>query len=264
MTIEAPQPGHDTPRDLTRVHALSFGQAADLYDAVRPTYPAEALTWALGDERVTVLDVGAGTGLLTRRLITAGHHVIATDPDKQMLEKLIAVSPGLADHRHCGAEELTLPDAHVDVVTAGQSYHWFDPATALPEFVRVLRPGGRFVPMWNVRDESVDWVARLTDIVGAQSAADVTARLAARPGYFAPYFPSHELRVFPHRKTLTPTTLIRLIKSRSYYLTCTPDRKREMLADIERLIAEHPELAGRDTFEMPYLTHAYRMNPVIA
>jgi predicted RNA methylase len=70
--------------------ALSFGQAASRYDAARPSYPAEAIAWMLGTEPVEVADVGAGTGLLTRDLMAAGHRVTAVEPDPQMLERLVA------------------------------------------------------------------------------------------------------------------------------------------------------------------------------
>ncbi|HEY1178985.1 MAG TPA: class I SAM-dependent methyltransferase, partial [Phytomonospora sp.] len=136
-------------------YALSFGQAADAYDAIRPTYPREAVTWALGAKPVTVADLGAGTGILSRLLADEGHHVIAVDPDEQMLDALRAKSPAVADARTGDAEHIPLADGSVDAVTAGQAYHWFDPERAHPEIARVLRPGGVFVPIWNIRDGSV-------------------------------------------------------------------------------------------------------------
>lgn len=259
VTYQSPQKPHNpVDPEITQIHALSFGQAADLYNAARPTYPDEALRWAFGDTPKDLVDVGAGTGLLSRGLITAGHRVTAVEPDRLMLNKLIAVTDGLAGHRHGGAEDLPLPDASADAVTAGQAYHWFDPSLALPQIRRVLRPGGHFVPIWNVRDESVDWVKQLSDIVGS-SAAELAAGLAGRPGYFEPFFGTPELKLFPHEKPLSPEGLIRLVQSRSYYFTADEDRRHRIMEGVTELLNEHPLLAGRQRFAMPYVTHVYRL-----
>ncbi|GAA4911663.1 methyltransferase family protein [Stackebrandtia albiflava] len=261
MTYDSPKPRNPVDPNETEVHALSFGQAADLYNSARPSYPPEALGWAFGDRPLDLVDIGAGTGLLTRGLIQAGHRVTVVEPDRKMLDKLVAVTEGLTGHHLGSAERLPLPDGSADAVTAGQAYHWFDPEAALPEIRRVLRPGGVFIPIWNVRDESVDWVRRLSENVG-QSAAELTASVAGQPGYFAPYFRDPELRVFRHEKPLTPESLIRLVKSRSYYLTATDERQRQIMAGVAELLADHPDLAGREAFHMPYVTHVYRMRAV--
>lgn len=241
-------------------HALSFGQAADLYDAIRPTYPEEALAWMTGLTPKDVLDVGAGTGKLTRGLIALGHRVTAVDPDQQMLDKLTASSPGLHDAHQGRAEALPLPDASVDVITAGQAFHWFDRPRALPELRRVLKPGGVLAPIWNMRDESVDWVDQLTEIVG-NSRGELTPTDATEPGYFAPDFDEVEVRVFRHGKPLDRSGLIRLVQSRSYYLTADAERRRELTEAVGRLADTHPDLAGKEAFTMPYVTCAFRAHP---
>ncbi|NUS58519.1 MAG: class I SAM-dependent methyltransferase, partial [Streptomycetaceae bacterium] len=92
-------------------HALSFGPAAQLYDTIRPTYPRPAIDWAIGPKRVRVLDLGAGTGLLTRVLQNAGHDVVSVDPDEQMLA-VLAGHPGTRPLQG-SAEHIPLPDASV-------------------------------------------------------------------------------------------------------------------------------------------------------
>lgn len=242
--------------------ARSFGQAADLYNSSRPTYPEEALRWMCGDDPKDVVDVGAGTGLLTRGLVAGGHRVTAVEPDAKMLAKLLDDTGGLAGHHVAPAEALPLPDSSVDVVTAGQAYHWFDRDRALPEFRRVLRPDGVFAPIWNVRDETVDWVGALSGIIGS-SVGERSATEGARPGNYEPYFRETEHKVFRSGKHFDGPGLIRLVQSRSVYLTAEPDRQREIVDAVVDLLATHPQLAGRETFEMPYATHVFRARPAL-
>src|SRR5256885_2312644 len=142
---------------------LSFGPSADLYDSVRPTYPPDALRWALGPAPQTVLDLGAGTGILTRVLLGLGYDVVPVEPDDAMRAALRRTTPGV-EPLAGSADAIPVPDGRADAVVAGQAYHWFDPEPTHREVARVLRDGGVFAPIWNVRDDGVPWVARLSEI----------------------------------------------------------------------------------------------------
>jgi SAM-dependent methyltransferase len=231
--------------------ALSFGAAAHTYDAIRPTYPAEAVAWALGEAPLRVLDLGAGTGRLTEVLLRAGHEVVAVEPDAQMLAVLTGRLPS-ATALAGSAERIPLPEAAVDAVVCGQAYHWFDREAALPEIARVLVPGGTFAPISNRRDEDVAWVAELTAVMGAGGGKPSTAL------GFAPWFEGTEHGVFEHAVEITPDGLVDLVRSRSYYLTATPQRRAEVDAAVRELAATHPQLAGKARFAMPYRTHVHR------
>jgi SAM-dependent methyltransferase len=235
-----------------QARARSFGPAAERYDRIRPRYPEAAIRWILGDAPLTVVDVGAGTGILTRQLAALGHRVIPVEPDPGMRERLVAAG-GAPEPRAGSAEEIPLPDASVDAVVAGQAYHWFDPARAHPEIARVLKPGGRFGPLWNDRDESVAWLAALSVIAHERHGAEEPPALPVRAG-FGPV----ERALFRHSVTHTPDTLVELMRSRSYHLTATPARQAEMDAAIRTLCTTHPDLAGRPEFELPYITRTYR------
>jgi SAM-dependent methyltransferase len=220
---------------------LHFGPAADLYDRVRPRYPVEAIRWILGDAPLRVVDLGAGTGILTRQLVALGHDVVPVEPDTRM---------GLRGALAGSAEKIPLPDATVDAVVAGQAYHWFDWERAHPEIARVLRPGGVFGPLWNDRDESVPWVAALSYLVGGSDQPT-----EVDPGeLFGPV----EQRTWRHSTIQTPGTLVDLMRSRSYYLTASPERQAALEDAIRHLCATHPDLAGRAEFELPYITRAFR------
>src|SRR5215216_6493004 len=104
-------------------HRTSFGAAADMYEQARPDYPPEAVEWITGTEPRRVLDLGAGTGKLTRQLVAARHDVVAVEPLGEMRAALVARTPSVMALDGT-AESIPLGDASVDVVVAGQAYHW--------------------------------------------------------------------------------------------------------------------------------------------
>jgi SAM-dependent methyltransferase len=118
---------------------FSFGRVADVYDRVRPPYSQALLDRAQEelelDPSASVLDLGAGTGRLTRELARRFAHVVAVEPDERMRALHGGALAG-------SAEAIPLEDASVDAVFVGEAFHWFDPAAAIPELVRVLRPRG--------------------------------------------------------------------------------------------------------------------------
>jgi SAM-dependent methyltransferase len=236
---------------------LSFGPAAGLYDRIRPRYPVAALEWMLGDRPLRVVDLGAGTGILTRQLRQLGHDVVPVEPDASMRAKLDE-SVGAAIALAGSAEGVPLPDAAADAVVAGQAYHWFKRELAHPEIARVLRPGGVFAPVWNERDERVPWVAELSRITDGQfREARANEQHLADDG-FGPLFSAVERATFPFSRTVTGDELVELMKSRSYYLSGTPDQQARLEAEIRRLVRDHPALTGLEAFDLPYVTFAYR------
>lgn len=237
--------------------ALSFGPVAEQYDRLRPSYPQEAVRWAVGDRPVRVVDLGAGTGILSRALLRLGHQVVPVEPDPAMRERLAAASPGLTPLAGY-AEQIPLPDASVDAVVAGQAYHWFDREAAHPEIARVLRPGGRFAAIWNRRDESVPWVAELSTVSDDDTAGRGIREPRPVVEAFGPGFGPVEEAIFTHATSHTPDTLVGMIATRSYYLTASPARQRELARRVRELCATHPDLAGRSTFDLPYRTDVYR------
>ena len=232
----------------------SFGTAAETYNRARPRYPAAAIDWAVGDRPCRALDLGAGTGILTRQLVDRGHTVTAVEPNEQMLAALIAHSPG-ATALLGSAEQIPLADGSVDAVVAGQAYHGFDPSTAHDEIARALRPGGVFAPLWNLRDVSVSWVGALSDLL-AQLEDD---NRKALPDYsFGPRFGPVERAEFRHQVGYTVDSLVELVRSRSYYLTSPAEQQARIEAQLRELAASHPDLAGRTEFAMPYITVVLR------
>jgi SAM-dependent methyltransferase len=229
----------------------AFAEVAGAYERGRPEYPEEAVRWLAGDEPRDVVDLGAGTGKLTRALVALGHRVTAIEPLPEMLELLPANAPG-AFAILGNAEIVPLPDAHADMVTCAQSFHWFDHALALPEIARVLRPGGRLAMVWNTRDESDPWVVRLSAAIGSESIRqnDVEEPIAAS-GLFGPV----ETAEFHFEQQLDRETLLELVLSRSY---CAKLPSAERAPILEAVAALYDEVAGPDGIRLPYVTECFR------
>src|SRR3954447_13571747 len=248
------------PDDRARLQARarSFGSVAREYAALRPSYPADAVAFLLGAPR-RVLDLGAGTGLLTELLVGAGHEVVAVDPSPEMLahlaERLRRVTALVG-----AAEELPLPDGDVDAVVAGQAAHWFDPPTASREIRRVLRPGGVLGLIWNARDDQVPWVGALGALLAAEARgheADQTVVAA-----FERELPAGRTCLDSGIvQTVTPEQVVRGIGTRSYVATMAPADRERFLGRIRDLLATHPQTRGREALELPYRTAAHRLVP---
>jgi len=133
---------------------------ADSYDKVRPEPAAEALDWLVPAGCEVAVDLAAGTGLFTRALLGRAAQVIAIEPDERMRVVLAQRSPQVRVLEGWG-EAMPLPDACADGVFVSTAWHWLDPARAVPEIARVLRPGGRLGVIWTSRDRTDDWVAEL-------------------------------------------------------------------------------------------------------
>jgi len=134
-----------------------FSDRVDEYVRARPGYPLAVLEVLRRrcsfTAQAVVADVGSGTGLLAKLFVDHGNTVFGVEPNPEMRaagEQLFGGRPGFKSVAG-GAEDTTLPPGSVDFVTAGQAFHWFDRPLARREFVRILRPGGWVVLVWNDR-----------------------------------------------------------------------------------------------------------------
>jgi SAM-dependent methyltransferase len=230
-------------------HANSFGPAAETYERGRPSYPDAALDWLLPAGKPRVVDLGAGTGKLTRQIHDRGLKVTAVEPSAQMLDQLRTSVPGVPAVKG-SAEDIPLPDAAADVVLVAQAWHWVDEARAVPEVARVLSPGGRLGLLWNVRDERSEWVRRLGEIVGSPEQD-------RDPGLGAP-FGAVETARFEWTQLIGPERLVDMVASRSAVILLQPDERAALLGEVRRLMATHPALVGRTEFELAYITECTR------
>jgi SAM-dependent methyltransferase len=225
----------------------AFGPAARAYAAGRPSYPIEAVRWALPDGARAVLDLAAGTGKLTERLLDLGLEVHAVEP----LAEMRAAIPAAANPVDGTAEAIPLPDESVDAVTVGQAYHWFDPPAALAEMRRVLRPGGTIGLFWNTLDDSEPWVRELADLIDAEErasyiAADPQPVWSGVDGLGEP-----EREIFRHAPLYDVERLVAFIESRSQVILLPAEVRGAM---VERVRAITP---GGE-FALPLVCEAWR------
>ena len=242
-------------RDERLQRAASFGGVAGAYERARPGYPDDAVRWLAGPDPADVVDLGAGTGKLTRSLVALGHRVTAVEPLSEMLDELRRGVPnavGLSG----SAESIPLPDGSADVVTCAQAFHWFDHGPALVEIARVLRSGGRLALVWNTRDDSQSWVAELTETVIGRSefrsgGVSSVVTTIGDSGLYGPV----ERASFEHVQLLGRGELVELVRSRSQCAVLTEEERRPVLEHVGALFDAH---ATDGMLAMPYVTECFR------
>ena len=241
--------------DPRRERSLSFGSQAAAYERGRPSYPPEAVDWLLAPTDTwaarDVLDLGAGTGKLTTRLVERGLTVIAVDPIAEMLEMLrtaLPDTPALLG----SAEQIPLPDNAVDAVLVAQAWHWFDQEQAVAEIARVLRPGGRLGVLWNTRDERSGWVKDFGRIVGLEHDRDNATVDLPEP------FTDIATHQVEWTNYITREALIDYVASRSYCITSPAEVRTRTLDEVRELLVSHPSLANATGLAMPYITVCVR------
>ncbi|GAA4794172.1 class I SAM-dependent methyltransferase [Actinomycetospora chlora] len=236
--------------------ARSFGGAADAYDRLRPAPVPEALRWLVPSPDATVLDLGAGTGLLTRALAAEGvADVVAVEPDEAMRAVLAARSPG-APALAGSAEQVPLPDASVDAVLVASAWHWFDPERATAEIARVLRPGGTLGLLWSFPDPAQEWVSQLRAIAHTDDAGKPgpTAGFEIALPAGAP-FSVGESEVFRASTWMAVDDVAGMLGTYSTVLTLPADERAEVRRRALAHVAHH---VGTDPVLVPFATAAWR------
>lgn len=250
---------------MTDVHASAqqgFSTQAATYVQGRPDYPRQLIGWlgeALGVEpQSTVIDLGAGTGKFTRLLSTLTPALIAVEPIAAMAAQLTRSLPDVRLVEGT-AESIPLGDATADAVVCAQAFHWFATQAALAQIHRVLKPGGRLGLVWNVRDESVDWVAAITAIITPYEGDTPRFHTGRwREAFTGKYFSAPELTCFPYQHVGSPQEVIMDRFLSVSFIAALPDaEKAKVRAQLQALIDTHPALQGRDSVAFPYQTQAY-------
>jgi SAM-dependent methyltransferase len=243
----------------------AFGAVAGEYDRLRSGPPHEALDWLLPADTTDALEIGAGTGILTRLLVERIGHVTAVEPDKRMRAVLSTTTAG-ADVRAGVAEELPVENSSCDVVVAASAWHWVDEARAVPEVARVLRPGGRLALVWSGPDRSVDWMRSLwaggivfepeeRDAVDQRRRSRHVVNLEA--GGPSP-FHEPETSLFRWTKPMTREDLIALCATYSVVITMDDDTRERHLSAMREFLDNQEFLVGQDVIDVPMRAYCWR------
>ena len=262
MTTGQPDPAENSDSAVHFAARQGFSSAADAYSHGRPGYPQELIPWlrqtlGLGPGSSAV-DLGAGTGKFTPLLLATGASVVAVEPVDAMRAQLLGNIPTVTALA-ASAQSLPLATASVDAVVCAQAFHWFASEAALREIGRVLRPGGALGLVWNVRDESVDWVAAITRIVRPYEGD--TPRF--HTGQWRRLFPSElfssldETVLSYYHRGSARQVIVERVLSVSFIAALPEVDRKHVEQRLEALIASHAELKGPEMIEFPYRTHAY-------
>lgn len=235
---------------MTRCYELHgparFDGRASIFARSRPGYPSEAISAVLEDfgdpSSLRALDLGAGTGISTRLLADRGLRAVALDPNLEMLRA--AASHAGVTRLLASAESLPLPDGSIDLLTAFNAFHWFQPEAALTEFARVLRVSGRLALVWNdwdLRDPFTSEFFRLMQSYARDyPPEDREAEVA--PLYASSRFTDIQRSEFAYVHRLDLPTLTLRLQSMSFI----PLEETDWGAIFEELAALHARYAGSD------------------
>jgi SAM-dependent methyltransferase len=249
----------------TAIMRGAFGAVAGEYDRLRSGPPPEALDWMLPTDATDALEVGAGTGILTRLLVERVARVTAVEPDHRMRAVLSTTTPG-ADVRAGVAEELPVESSSCDVVVAASAWHWVDEARAVPEVARVLRPAGRLALVWCGPDRSVDWMRSLWAggiVFNPEESVAVDQRRRRRHvvnlGAAGPSpFDDPETSVFRWTKPMTRDDLVALTATYSVVITMDDTERDRHLGVMRQFLDAQEFLAGRDVIDVPMRAYCWR------
>ena len=246
----------------------SFGSIAADYERFRPGPSPEAVDFLLPPGAHDVVDVGAGTGAMTRLLLERSANVIAVEPDPKMRAVLETAVPGASAVDGRG-EATGLPDHSVDAVVASTSWHWVDPLEGAREAARILRPGGVLGAVWTGPDPEGAFMVNVEAVLGQASSPggkgnQAESVLDRRP-------PAHRLVIPPGLPFREPTRasfrwdlelnadeLIGLLGTFSWVILMPDDRRAALVENARRLLRDHLGVVDEVTVSVTYLAEAWR------
>ena len=223
--------------------AHAYEDVADLYEAGRPSYSSEAVAVLAAELGIragrTVLDVGAGTGKLTRLLVSTGARVLAAEPISAMCRVLEQTAPDAAVVR-AAAAGLPFRDGSIDVVTAAQAFQWFGRTQEVSELRRILRPGGGIGLLWNRRDRSLPVWQEIESLIGPYR-PERPADQAWRAGLVVAGFGALHQTTIPFDHHASPEQIQMRVASMSWVAALPEATRAPLLVRIREIAAGHTE-----------------------
>jgi SAM-dependent methyltransferase len=257
--------------DDKAVRASSFGGVAEHYERFRPGPPQVAVDWYVPTRVARIVDLGAGTGGLTRSLIDKADEVVAVEPDDRMRAVLAAQLPSVRALAGRG-ESIPLPDRCVDAVLASASWHWMDPIPTLQEVARVLVPGGVLGALWAGPDNDGPFMSQARAMLAGRrdDTAAESGELAnvLDPGQgpsFGLEIPSSDLpfeppeqEVFRWDVALNADELIGLLGTLSWVILMPDDKRAALFDEARRLLRDLLGVEGDVTVDVQFRADCFR------
>lgn len=218
----------------------------------RPGYSSDGIEWALTQlPDADVVELGAGTGILSRALAQRSRSLLATDKSSDMTAEL---SKELSRFRNAtarvgAAEEIPVPARSADAVMCAQSLHFFNSKEVAAEARRVTRPGGRFVAVWHMADRTQDWVNELWEIFGNRLHGD---HLAATAAELAKRFDHQAMALFANPQRMGCEDFVSLSHTGDRWTLGDPEQRNASDAEVRAVYERHHR--NRQTVELPYPT----------
>jgi SAM-dependent methyltransferase len=258
--------------------AGSFGGAASLYERYRPGPPASAVDWVLPERVRTVVDLGAGTGALTRLLVGRADEVVAVEPDDRMRAVLAEAVPGARAVAGRG-EAIPLPDGSVDAVLASSSWHWMDTVPTLQEIGRVLVPGGLVSAMWSGPDPDSGLIAQAKELLGGgggdggatdigidqESQADLSAAISDQNNLISALeippgvpFDQPEQTAITWNVALNADELVGLLSTFSWVILMDDEARERLFDTARRVLRDMLGVSGDVTVDMQYRAEVFK------
>jgi SAM-dependent methyltransferase len=241
---------------------LTFGAHADAYERARPAWPEEAARWLVPEDAELVVELGAGTGKLTRAVVALGVRVVAVEPDPRMLAVLHGFGLEGVDG---SAEAIPFDDGVADAVLAGSSFHWFELEPALREIHRVLKSGGRFAFGWNHRDVRHPTIAAMSDVIYSSRPSRQTSGWQRRDWPSAVVagglFRDVEHTLIEHVHEFPRDALQDHLLSYSGLAALLEDERGREFAAVAEVLDADPTLHDGDRLRLPFVVDAYRATP---
>lgn len=234
--------------------ALSFGTVAADYDRLRPEPADAAADWLLPPGCAVAVDLGAGTGKLTRALAARVPRVIAVEPDERMREVLASRSPGVTALAGRG-EDIPLPDASADAVLISSAWHWMDPVLAVAEITRVLRDGGRLGLIWTTMDRDAPWRRSIREH-STWPARDRDARDRRADMPASELLTGITTAQFPFSRPMSADGLIELFSTYSDVITASDADRAARLAQARAAVTEF--FPGPAEVDVPMMSRCWR------